>query len=196
MSRVAECIAFANHKGGTGKTTSCLSIASHQLIKDRIRELHENKDFVNTLLESLVGYAIITADFDSNVIAFNEGDCQIYGYAPEEVIGEQDIEIFFPKDFVEAGRLQTIINGLIDKKGFSYKRLSTRKTATTTQMLGLMPLKQSVPNLFRGMVQRYNDLMELALEQQVYRVEHDIPRNPRFIVDELGYLKAGPRDVE
>jgi chromosome partitioning protein len=27
VSRTAECIAFANHKGGTGKTTSCLSIA-------------------------------------------------------------------------------------------------------------------------------------------------------------------------
>lgn len=27
MSEIAECIAFANYKGGTGKTTSCLSIA-------------------------------------------------------------------------------------------------------------------------------------------------------------------------
>lgn len=29
MSRIAECIVFANHKGGTGKTTSCLSIAGY-----------------------------------------------------------------------------------------------------------------------------------------------------------------------
>jgi len=29
MSRTAECIAFANQKGGTGKTTSCLSIAGY-----------------------------------------------------------------------------------------------------------------------------------------------------------------------
>src|SRR5436305_11198474 len=27
--RRAQCIAFANHKGGTGKTTSCLSIAGY-----------------------------------------------------------------------------------------------------------------------------------------------------------------------
>ena len=27
MSKTAKCVAFANHKGGTGKTTSCLSIA-------------------------------------------------------------------------------------------------------------------------------------------------------------------------
>jgi len=29
VSRIAECIGFANHKGGTGKTTSCLSIAGY-----------------------------------------------------------------------------------------------------------------------------------------------------------------------
>ena len=27
--RRAQCVAFANHKGGTGKTTSCLSIAGY-----------------------------------------------------------------------------------------------------------------------------------------------------------------------
>lgn len=29
MLGAAECIVFANPKGGTGKTTSCLSIAGH-----------------------------------------------------------------------------------------------------------------------------------------------------------------------
>ena len=236
---------------------------SQQLIQDRIRDLRENTDFVNALLESLVGYAIIATDFDGNIIAFNEGAHQIYGYAPEEVIGKKDIEIFFPEDFVEAGKLQELIDDLIEKGGFSYEgekvrksgerfpahvlltmtkdrsgkvvgfieivadlterkrteqmeaeaqaskarvqqleqelhsleRLSTLKIATTAQMLGLMPLHQSIPNIFDKMLQRYGDLMELALEQQAYRVEHDISGNLRSIAEELGYLKAGPRDV-
>src|SRR5437588_11950287 len=29
IPRKAECVAFANHKGGSGKTTSCLSIAGY-----------------------------------------------------------------------------------------------------------------------------------------------------------------------
>jgi len=236
---------------------------SQQLVQDRIRELRENTDFVSTLLESLVGYAIIAADFDGNVIAFNEGARQIYGYAPDEVIGKQSIEIFFPEDFIKAGRLQDIIDDLIGKERFSYEgekvgkngesfpsqilftltkdktgkvvgfieivedlterkraermeaeaqalaeraeqlerelhsleRLSTPKTATTAQMLGLMPLHQSAPNIFDEMLQRYGDLIELALEQQAYRVEHDISGNLRSIAEELGHLKAGPRDV-
>ncbi len=75
---------------------------SQQLMQDRIKDLRENTDFVSSLFESLVGYAIIAADFDGNIIAFNEGPRQIYGYAPEEVIGEKGIEIFFPEDFIEA----------------------------------------------------------------------------------------------
>jgi PAS domain S-box-containing protein len=236
---------------------------SQQLIQDRIKELRENTDFVNTLLESLIGYAIIAADFDGNVIAFNEGAHQIYGYSPEEIIGKQGMEVFFPEEFIEAGKLQEIIDDLIEKGRFSYEgekmrkngerfpaqviftltkdkggkvvgfveivadlterkqaehmeaeaqaskarvqqlerelhsleRLSMPKTAATTQMLGLMPLHQSVPNSFSEMLQHYGDLMELALEQQVYRVDHDISGNLRSIADELGYLKAGPRDV-
>ena len=65
---------------------------SQLLIQERIRELRDNTDFLSTLLESLVGYAIIAADFDGNIIAFNEGARQIFGYAPEGVIGKQSID--------------------------------------------------------------------------------------------------------
>ena len=34
LARRAKCVAFANHKGGSGKTTSCLSIAGY-LAKER-----------------------------------------------------------------------------------------------------------------------------------------------------------------
>jgi PAS domain S-box-containing protein len=206
---------------------------SQQLVQDRIRELRENTDFVNTLLESLVGYAVIAADFDGNVIAFNEGARQIYGYAPEEVIGKQSIEIFFPEDFIEAGKLQQIIDDLIGKARFSYEgekvrkngerfpaqilftltkdksgkvvgfiemvedlterkqaeetrirqlerelrsleRLSlSPKAATTAETLGLKPFRQAAPDTFSQVVQHYADLMDLALEQQAYKVEHD-----------------------
>ena len=106
-----------------------MSTTSQQLVQDRIRELRENTDFVSTLLESLVGYAIIAADFDGNVIAFNEGACQIYGYAPEEVIGQQSIEIFFPVDFIEAGKLQQIIGDLIERGGSLMKGRRSGRTA-------------------------------------------------------------------
>jgi len=230
---------------------------SQQLVQDRIRELRENTDFVATLLESLVGYAIIAADFDGNVIAFNEGACEIYGYTPEEIIGKQSIEIFFPEDFIEAGKLQAIIDDLIEKERFSYEGEKVRKsgesfpaqilftltkdrsgkvvgfieivadlterkkveeanlrieqleqelkslarlsppqrTAATAQAFGLQPLEQSSPDLFKQLVCRYGDLMELAVEQRAFRVKHDISGKLQDIAEELGFLQAGPRDV-
>jgi len=234
-----------------------MSTTSQQLVQDRIKELRENTDFVATLLESLVGYAIIAADFDGNVIAFNEGARQIYGYAPEEVIGQQSIEIFFPEEFIEAGRLQEIIDDLIEKERYSYEgekvkkngdkfpaqilftltkdrngkvigfiemvedlterkqveetkarveqlerelhsleRLSVPpKAAATAETFGLKPFRQVSPDIFNQVVQHYGDLMDLALEQQAYKVEHDISGKLRTIAEELGSLKAGPRDV-
>jgi PAS domain S-box-containing protein len=237
---------------------------SQQLIQDRIRDLRENTDFVNALLESLVGYAIIAADFDGNIIAFNEGARQIYGYAPEEIISKQSIEIFFPKDFIQTGKLQKATADLIERGRFSYdgdqikksgesfpaqilftltkdrsgkvigfvevvadlterkrveemeaealanaarieqmerelqslERLSQGpQTTITAQTLGIMPLRQSAPDAFNRLVQHYNDLLDLALEQRAYKVEHNISEGLHSMTDQMGFLNVGPRDV-
>ena len=230
---------------------------SEQLIQERIKDLRENTDFINALLESLVGYAIIAADFDGNIIAFNEGARQIYGYTPEEVIGKQNIDAFFAREFVKSGKLQKIIGELIKKGSYSYEGQKVRKrggkfpaqvlftltkdksgkmvgfieivedlterhkaeeaearvaqlkrelrslerisappaTATTAETYGLVPLHQASPHVFRQLVHHYSDLMELALEKQVFKVEHDISGKLCAIADELGAFKAGPRDV-
>ena len=68
---------------------------NQQLVQDGMRELREHMDAVSALLESIGGYAIMVTDFDGNVIAFNEEASQMYGYAPEEVIGRQNMDIFF-----------------------------------------------------------------------------------------------------
>jgi len=78
----------------------------------------------------------------------------------------------------------------------SLERLSlSPKAATTAETLGLKPFRQAVPDTFNQVVQNYGDLMDLALEQQAYKVEHDISGKLRTIAEELGSFKAGPRDV-
>ena len=131
-----------------------------QLIQERINELRENTDFISTLLESLVGYAIIAADFDGNIIAFNEGACEIYGYAPEEIIGQQSIEIFFPVDFIEAGKLQTIIADLIEKGRFSYEGEKVRKNGESFPAQILFTLTKDKGGKVVGLVEIVEDLTE------------------------------------
>ncbi len=83
----------------TSVSTLNIPKAQFDLIQEKISNLRETTDFGSALFASLIGYGIIAVDFDGNIIAYNEGARQIYGYAPEEIIAKQSIEIFFPKDF-------------------------------------------------------------------------------------------------
>ncbi len=237
---------------------------SHDVIQKRIKDLQKNTDFVATLFDGLIGYAIIAADFDGNIIAYNEGARHIYGYAPEEVIGKQNIEIFFPKDFIEAGELERSFKGLLSNGRFSYEGEKVRKngesflakilfilakdkagqisgfvemvedlteqkqaeeiamqammnaerikkleqdlntleqlsgvhsTTVTARMFGLIPLREAGSEIFEGLVVKFINLLDLSLEQKMYKVEHNISESLRLMAEEMGYLKAGPKDV-
>jgi hypothetical protein len=45
------------------------------------------------------------------------------------------------------------------------------------------------------MVERYCILLEQALEQRAFKVDHKISEGLRFIAEHLGFLKAGPRAI-
>ncbi len=68
-------------------------------------------------------------------------------------------------------------------------------TSVTAQTFGLESLREGLPDTFDELVRRYEELMDLALERRAYKVEHDVSGNLRAVVEQLGYLKAGPRDV-
>jgi DNA-binding NarL/FixJ family response regulator len=83
-----------------------------------------------------------------------------------------------------------------DREMRSLERLSgTQQTAVTAQLYGLAPLSQTLPDLFAELVAHYGELLEMALEQQAYRVEYDVPGKLQLFADRLGVLRATPRDV-
>jgi len=67
--------------------------------------------------------------------------------------------------------------------------------AVAAQSLGLTPLRESLPDLFDELVQHYCDLLDQALEQRVYKVNYQLAESLRALGDQLGFIKAGPRDV-
>jgi len=178
---------------------------SQQLIQDRIRELRESTDFVSTLLESPIGYAIIAADFDGNVIAFNEGARQIYGYTPEEVIGKQSIELFFPRDFVEVGKLQEIIGNLIEKESLSYEGEKVRKNGESFPAQILFTLRKDKSGKVVGFIEIAEDLTERKraqeakfseLESLSYSIAHSLKSPLISIQGLLSYLREDIRNQE
>jgi DNA-binding response OmpR family regulator len=77
----------------------------------------------------------------------------------------------------------------------SLDQLQTAQTPISAQFYGVLSLNRSMPEAFNELVESYCKLMDLALEKRAYKVDHNISENLRTIADQLGYLKAGPRDV-
>lgn len=77
-----------------------------------------------------------------------------------------------------------------------FERLfSASGTRVTAQTFGLGAVRDNHPEFFRACVQRYEAVLDLALEQRVYRVEHPLAEQIRLLSEQLGFLRAGPRDV-
>lgn len=67
--------------------------------------------------------------------------------------------------------------------------------AVTSQMFGAGPLSESAPAEFAALVERYAGLLDLALEQRQYKIDHNVGQELRALADQMGFLRAGPRDV-
>lgn len=65
----------------------------------------------------------------------------------------------------------------------------------TAQAFGVQSLRETALTYFDGKVQRFAKLLDLSLEQRVLRVDHSIGVELRNLAEELGLVKAGPRDV-
>ena len=65
----------------------------------------------------------------------------------------------------------------------------------TAQRFGSLPLRDSLPDEFRSLSDRYGELLSDALDERVYKVDHKVSAALRVLSDRLGVLSAGPRDV-
>ena len=68
-------------------------------------------------------------------------------------------------------------------------------TAVTAQTFGIVPLQKGYPSIFNKSVKSYGDLLKKALEQRMYKIDHNISHGLQSMAEQLGFLRAGPRDV-
>jgi hypothetical protein len=75
-------------------------------------------------------------------------------------------------------------------------QLSTKTSSTVTSgLFGAPPLHENAPHLFDKLTGQYGHLVDLAMEQRAFRVEHDLSDRLRSMAEQLGFLRASPRDV-
>jgi len=65
----------------------------------------------------------------------------------------------------------------------------------TAESFGLLSLHQNLPDTFKELVQEYQALLDLALEERTYRVDRHISARLRSLAQGIGALRVGPRDI-
>lgn len=67
--------------------------------------------------------------------------------------------------------------------------------STTARLMGQARLREGMPEEFESLTQTYAGLLNRAIEQAVYKADHDIARESRSLAERLGFLRATPRDL-
>lgn len=65
----------------------------------------------------------------------------------------------------------------------------------TARMFASEALKESIPEVFADLTTRYGELLDLALEERAFKVNHDTSEKLRSLAAKLGFFKASPRDI-
>jgi CheY-like chemotaxis protein len=67
--------------------------------------------------------------------------------------------------------------------------------SVTAQMYGATSIRAIAHDVFDEMVATYTGVLDDAVDERAYRIEHNLPGRLRALADRLGFLRAGPRDV-
>lgn len=65
----------------------------------------------------------------------------------------------------------------------------------TARMFASESIRESLPVVFNELVQQYSELLDLALEERVFKIDYEISEKLRALADKLGFIKGSPRDV-
>lgn len=144
------------------------------------------------------------------VLVFNGNDEDSVGLAAMEE-GAQDLVVKkrVQKRLVENAVRYAVIRTRVEKREAQERQHDEQKrelsgmerlsagsgTTVTARIYSGSPLRESAPDEFKSAVAEYYDLLQLALEQRIFKDGRDFSDRLRELGQQLGFLRAGPRDV-
>lgn len=82
-----------------------------------------------------------------------------------------------------------------EKVEFEQLQAFVESTSSNVNLSGSESLQESKPDIFAELVQNYSAIMDSALEQKAYKVEHHISDKLNSLARQLGFMQAAPRDI-
>ncbi len=83
----------------------------------------------------------------------------------------------------------------IDKYPSLTKFSFTPDTPIASKLYSEVSLREGYPEIFQTLVDKYKNLIKLSLEEQLHNETKEISENLRALSEEIGFLKAGPKDI-
>lgn len=84
-------------------------------LKKTENTLKETNEFLRNILESSSAVSIISTDWEGNILYWNQGAEEIFGYKSEEIVGLQKIGILYPEDEKETFKIVKDMRSFIQK---------------------------------------------------------------------------------
>ncbi|MEM9445533.1 MAG: response regulator [Verrucomicrobiota bacterium] len=85
---------------------------------------------------------------------------------------------------------------LKEKSFVRLRHLSEEKdVSVTAKAYGMPELHHSAPQEWEALIDRYADVLDLAIEIRAYKVEADLSESLTDLAEQIGFLKGTPRDV-
>lgn len=170
-------------------------IASHEA---RYKQLFENMRSGVALYEAVEdGQDFIFRDF-------NRAGERIEHFKKEELVGKSVLKIFpgvrdfglyVLKSFRDISERKRMEEARLRELQSLQQLSSPQQIFVTAGIIGADPLHKSAPHLFAEFVERQEALLDLALQEQVYKTDQHVADKLRTFAEQLGFLKASPRDV-
>ncbi len=82
-----------------------------------------------------------------------------------------------------------------DREMATFKDLSQQKAPATAALFDAAPLKIQFPESYQNILKEYNKLIEDALNERFYKVDHQLNDRIVHLSDTLGFLKADAKDI-
>jgi PAS domain S-box-containing protein len=115
-------------------------------------------NFINSILQASTEYAIIALELDGTIRLWNEGARRLYGYAPQEIVGQAQVALLYTPEDIRTGKVQAILEAALregkwegvlrrvrkDGRGFSTHVVTTLHYNPAGQAIGFLMISKDI----------------------------------------------------
>ncbi len=160
------------------------------------KEWAQTKDFLEGILNSSSAISIILTDFDQNILFWNKGAENIFGYTSEEMIGSK-VNKLYPEDDATAETIESLRKQILQKGGTLRAQLRqiTKCGGEVIISLSISPMIDKA-GAVRGILGIGEDITEeVRLQQELLKSFKRLDKIQRSSIFALARL-AEFRDME